>query len=324
MTIATALLLTALCAATDQELTRGPDPTTDPSSGRQQPASGVIIAADIHGRLVIYDSEHRVVVEVDKLAGGQLQVALAPGAYEARLGPHGSRRMRFQVAEGQQRVIDLAGFESQAAGPPPAAPAPPRPAPPYRAEPLDARHRVEMRIGAWGDGWFDHDQDWHSSGTVHGALAVEYLNFVTSDVGIGIGVSSLVRAHGHDWDWTDRGAAQVTTTIPVSARWYPIRRLTRSRSVEPYVTGGVGVVFGVDTVYTDIHDDWHGDVDRTHVGTAFGGRLGGGMDIRLGSIFTLGVAGAWNWDTGFPSDMWSDGRPSGGEFTLVLGWNFGR
>jgi hypothetical protein len=68
----------------------------------------------------------------------------------------------------------------------------------------------------------------------------------------------------------------------------------------------------------------HDGAYSTHVGTTIGGRLGGGVDFRLGSVFTLGVAGAWNWDAGFSEDMWRGTRPGGGEFSVVLGWQFGR
>ena len=134
-------------------------------------------------------------------------------------------------------------------------------------------------------------------------------------MGVGIGISSLVSAHG-DWGGLgDLGAVRVTTSIPVVVRWYPVRRMTRTRSVEPYVTAGIGPVFGW-------YDD---DFGSTRVGTTIGGRLGGGVDFRLGSVFTLGVAGAWNWDAGFSDDFWrGEARPGGGEFTVVLGWNFGR
>jgi hypothetical protein len=93
------------------------------------------------------------------------------------------------------------------------------------------------------------------------------------------------------------------------------------------VTAGIGPVFGVDSNYADWHG-WHdghgGGVSSTRVATAFGGRIGGGLDFRLGSTFTLGMSGAWNWDTGFPADLWRGEPPSGGEFAFTMGWNFGR
>lgn len=95
----------------------------------------------------------------------------------------------------------------------------------------------------------------------------------------------------------------------------------------------------MDTSYVDGHwtndrpwtNDWPwtndrhtGDSTSTRVATTVGGRLGGGVDFRLGSVFTLGVSGAWTWDAGVPDDLWRGAQPSGGEFTVVLGWNFGR
>ncbi len=145
-------------------------------------------------------------------------------------------------------------------------------------------------------------------------------------------MNSLVRAQG-DWDGRhDTGAAQTVTGLPFVVRWYPIRRLTRARSVEPYVTTGIGPVFGVDAAYVDDmtyggsgrYDRYDGDHTSSRVATAVGGRVGGGVDFRLGSVFTLGVSGAWNWDAGFPDDLWRGGAPAAASAPVVLGWNFGR
>ena len=151
------------------------------------------------------------------------------------------------------------------------------------------------------------------------------LNFIRNDIGIGFGVTSLVRADSCHACF-DPGTTQALTSILVTARWYPVRRLTPSRSVEPYVTAGVGPVFGVDTAYALDHDGrWHHDgYASTHVGTTFGGRVGGGVDFRLGRTFTMGLGGAWNWDAGFSGDLWRAPRPNGGEFTVSFGWNFGK
>lgn len=203
----------------------------------------------------------------------------------------------------------------------------PEPTPaPHDVRPLDGRHRLEMRFGGWADGLYGgHDEHWDFSGHVHGVFGFEYLNFITNDIGIGVGFTSLVRADGcHECHGV--GTAQALTMIPVAARWYPARRLTPFRSVEPYVTVGVGPVFATDSTYAFDHDVecQHDEYSSTRIGTRLGGRVGGGVDFRLGHTFTLGVAGAWNWNTGFSSELWSGSRPGRGEFTVSLGWNFGR
>jgi hypothetical protein len=328
MTIATALLLTVLSAGTDQGPLQAADPALAPTAERQQSTTGIIIAADIEGRLAIYDRQQRLVVELDKPAGRQLQVSLEPGGYEARLGGAGTRRMRFQIGEGQQMLIALASFEDREPAPPPVAGAPyDYPAPHHHPQALDGRHRIEVRFGGWGDGWYDYDETSHYSGTAQAAFGVEYLNFLRNDIGLGVGLTTLARGNGGWDDWDESGTAQAICSIPIVVRWYPIRRVTRSRSVEPYVTAGIGPVFGVNTVYRHDDDPYHWDGDHiatAHVGTTIGGRVGGGVDFRLGSIFSIGVAGAWNWDAGFSEDLWRDSLPHGGEFTVVFGWTFGR
>jgi hypothetical protein len=245
MMIATAVLLTALCAATDQGQTQTTDPSLTVAAEAQQATSGIIVAAEIEGRLAIYQGGHQLVVELDKPAGRPLQLALAPGGYEVRLGEHGSRRVRFQIGEGDQFRIELASFEDPEAAPAAGGQASVLPAPPHPAYAIDRRHRIEIRFGGWADDWYDSEEDWHTSGSTQGAFGFEYLNFVRQDLGIGVGVNGLVRASG-DWERSDdEGEAHVISSIPVVIRWYPIRRATRVRSVEPYVTAGVGPVFDV-------------------------------------------------------------------------------
>ena len=153
------------------------------------------------------------------------------------------------------------------------------------------------------------------------------LNFVRNDLGVGLAITTLAAANGGWHEWEDGGAGRALFSIPIVARWYPVRRLTSVRSVEPYLTAGIGPVFAADEVYvhdSDLHGWDHDYVSSGHVGTAFGGRIGGGVDFRLGHVFTVGVGGAWNWDTGFHGDAWNGARPGGGEFTVAFGWNFGR
>jgi hypothetical protein len=198
---------------------------------------------------------------------------------------------------------------------------------PDREPSIDGRHRLEVRFGGWGDGWYEgRRDDWNYTGSTRGAFGVEYLSFIRNDIGIGVGVSGLVRADACAGCSSDQESARAVISMPVSIRWYPVRRLTRSRMVEPYVTAGIGPVFGVDTIYTH-DDDCHWDRDgyaSTRVGTTFGGRAGAGLDFRIGHVFSLGVAGAWNWDAGFANDQWRAPRPKGGEFTVAFGWTFGR
>jgi hypothetical protein len=197
------------------------------------------------------------------------------------------------------------------------------------AAPRDPHHRIEVRFGGWTDGWYGYDDrwdddlgDWRSSGTAQGTFGLEYLSFIRQDFGIGLGLSGLGNATG-DWaGWHRSGEVRATVSVPVVARWYPVRRLTPVRALEPYVTAGIGPVFGVDTRGISEIDTrrWRTrDTASTRVATGVGGRVGGGVDLRIGSVFTLGVAGAWNWDAGLPGDHWRGSRPNGGEFAVTMG-----
>lgn len=197
---------------------------------------------------------------------------------------------------------------------------------PHQARPRDGRHRIEVRFGGWADGSYGgYDEHWDFSGSARGAFGFEYLNFIRNDIGIGFALTGLVRAD-ECHDCRGVGTAQALTSIPVTVRWYPVRRLMQSGSVEPYVTAGAGPVFGTDsTLALDHEGGWHHDrYASTRVGTTFGGRVGGGVDFRLGRTFTMGLGGAWNWDAGFSGDLWRAPRPNGGEFTVSFGWNFGK
>lgn len=322
----TALLFAALCAAPAHAAALIQPDAVAPVADRSQSATGIIIAAGVSGRVAIYSNDHSLVVELDKPAGRELRLALEPGGYEARLGPDGVRVARFLLRDGDRLLIDTPMFEAPPSSPPPSVEAP-APAPhPHRAGPVDPRHRIEMRLGGWGDGWYDEHGHSSYSGSTQGAFGLEYLNFVRNDLGIGFGLTSLVRGSGTIDGWGDTGTAHVTSGIPIMVRWYPARRLTRQRSVEPYLTTGIGPVFVVDAVHSEgepyhrSHDEW----GSAHVGTTVGGRLGAGVDFRLGHVFTMGVSGAWNWDAGLSNDVWSGSRPGGGEFSVVLGWQFGR
>ena len=341
MIVTTALLLTALYAGTPQDPVQPVSPVSAPAVEEQRISTGIILASAVEGRIAIFDSQGRLVVELDKPAGRSLEVALEPGAYEVRF--HQCRRScasRFARATGSCWSRRAPEFRRGAAsaratggrfGPP-------------AARALDARHRIEVRFGGWADGWAGDYDDCCYSGSAHGAFGVEYLHFLRNDLGVGVAVTGYGAANGWSYALDGEGTAQALVSVPVVVRWYPVRRLTQVRAVEPYVTAGIGPAFGVNSAWVDYGhphgrtdwqdwrnwpnwddwDDWDHGVSSTRVSTALGGRIGGGVDFRLGSVFTLGLSGAWNWSTGFADDLWFRPDPSGGEFTVTMGWQFGR
>lgn len=344
MIVTTALLLTALYAGPPQDPVQSVSPVSAQGVEEQRISTGIILASAVEGRIAIFDSHGRLVVELDKPAGRSLEVALEPGAYEVRF-QSVPPVVRFQVRDGDRFVLEPPRTGVPAPVPPqPAPPAGAIPAPPAPARALDARHRIEVRFGGWADGWAGDYDDCCYSGSAHGAFGVEYLHFLRNDLGVGMAVTGYGTANGWSYALDGEGTSQALVSLPVVVRWYPVRRLTQVRAVEPYVTAGIGPAFGVNSAWVDYGhphgwtdwqdwrnwpnwddwDDWDHGVSSTRVSTALGGRIGGGVDFRLGSVFTLGLSGAWNWNTGFADDLWYRPDPSGGEFTVTMGWQFGR
>ncbi len=162
-------------------------------------------------------------------------------------------------------------------------------------------------------------------------LGFDYLRFVGRDIAVGVSASSLVRS---DTVWTDRDhdntadddrertrTASSTTFVYGVVRWNFARRLTEWRTLEPYVIGGMGPVFRWNQKKIEMHDD---DLDQSsEVITGLGGRLGAGVDVHLGPVFTLGVVGAWNWSTCEDETIGYGSEDRGGYAAVTMGFVWG-
>ncbi len=204
----------------------------------------------------------------------------------------------------------------------------------HREGPLgDAVNRIEVRFGAYPTPSFHTDEtakDIHTRQADMG-LGFEYLRFVGRDIAIGVSVSSLVRS---DTVWTDRDhdnvadddrertrSANSTSFVFGVVRWNFARRLTEWRGLEPYVTGSMGPVFRWNLKKVEFHDD---DLDQsTEVLTGLGGRVGAGVDVHLGPVFTLGIVGAWNWSTSEDETVGFGADDRGGEVGVTMGFVWG-
>jgi hypothetical protein len=309
--------------------------TTHPAIQAPQSASGLILAEDLAGHIAVFDTTQRVVFEMDKESGRPIRVGVATGTYEVRLQTRRSAvRITVQVRDGEYAVVDADRFAqpwtggSEAAGA--AAPA----AEPSPEGPLgDAVNRIEVRFGAYPTPSFHTDEtanDIHTRRADMG-LGFEYLRFVGHDIAIGVSVSSLVRSNTV---WTDRDhdnvadddrertrTANSTSFVFGVVRWNFARRLTEWRALEPYVTGSMGPVFRWNLKKVEFHDD---DLDQsTEVLTGLGGRVGAGVDVHLGRVFTLGIVGAWNWSTAEDETVGFGANDRGGEVGVTMGFVWG-
>jgi hypothetical protein len=301
----------------------------------QQSASGLVIAEDVAGRVTVYDTTLRIVFEMDKESGRPVRIGVAPGTYEVRLqARRPAVRITVQVRDGDYTVVDADRFAQPSTGRPAAAGAAAPAAEPSPTRPLgDATNRIELRFGAYPTPSFHSEEtakDVHSAQTDLG-LGFDYLRFVGRDVAIGVAVSSLVR---NDRSWTDQDHNGVaddeyerprlsnsTTFLFGVVRWNFARRLTEWRTLEPYVTGSLGPVIRWNQDKVQLVDDVLSY--SSEITTDLGGRLGAGIDVHLGPIFTLGVVGAWNWSTCDDETIGYGAEDRGGEVGVTMGFVWG-
>lgn len=300
-------------------------------AGVPQSASGLVIAEDVAGHIVVVDKAQRTVFEGDKQAGRPVRISAPPGSYEVRLDARREAlRIAVEVREGEFTVVDRDRFAVPQSGRSAAAESTPDPPAALLG---DAVNRLEVRFGAYPTPSFSHEEtpeDVHTNWSDYG-LGVEYLRFLTSDLAVGFAVSTLTRS---EKTWVDRDhddeidddreytrTSNSTTFVPVVVRWNFLRRTTAWRTMEPYLTGSVGAVFRSNRKTVELDDDR----DTTSEGTtSIGGRIGVGLDAHLGRVVTLGVVGAWRWSTWPDEDVGYGSEDRGGEVAVTLGFEWGR
>ena len=306
-----------------------------PAIQAQQSASGLIIAEDVAGRITVFDTTQRIVFEMDKESGRPIRIGVPPGTYEVRLqARRPAVRITVQVRDGEYTVVDTDRFAQPSTGQLQPAGAPAQAAEPSPMRPLgDAVNRIEIPFVAYPTPSFHTEEtpnDVRRRQTDMG-LGFDYLRFVGRDIAIGVSASSLVRS---DTTWTDRDhdntadddrertrTASSTTFVYGVVRWNFARRLTEWRALEPYVIGGLGPVFRWNQKKVEMHDD---DLDQSsEVITGLGGRLGAGVDVHLGPIFTLGAVGTWNWSTCEDEAIGYGSKDRGGYAAVTMGFVWG-
>jgi hypothetical protein len=310
----------------------------------RQSASGIVIAEDVAGHILVYDKTQRVLFEMDKEAGRPVRIGVGPGSYEVRLDVRREAlRITVEVREGEYTIVDRDRFAvptsertrspgpEKEARPPRDAEAKPAVAP--KGPRGDAMNRIEVRFGVYPEPLFTHSEtvlDVHTS-TADVGLGVEYLRSLSRDLAIGAAVSTRTRTERNwvDYDHDDEAdhdrdstrTSNSTTFVAAVIRWNFARRLTEWHAIEPYVTGSLGPVFRTNSRTVERYDDR----DRwSETATSVGGRLGVGFDAHLGRVFTLGAVGAWNWSTCPDEEIGYGSTDRGGEVAVTMGFEWGR
>ena len=130
-----------------------------------------------------------------------------------------------------------------------------------------------VRVGSWNvkvAPWVDRSA--HFEGYVHRALGNDLA--LENSVGVWRAVVNETRAY--------------IVPLMTSLRYYPLS--AQERRMEPFVTGGVGIAFGIQ----DVPDNAVGGTGSTIV-TGIGVRAGLGVEVLVARGFGIGTSGKYQW-----------------------------
>jgi hypothetical protein len=287
--------------------------------------SEVAFLEGVAGTLTVRDTERRLVVKLLKKEGRPMRVTLDPGPYVIELENETGDRYhtRITLDPGQRAVIGTNDFAPEKVT---------RPAKQISRPVLDLRRvRLTGDWGLWatGDGTTsivvtDHSVRSENGGLV-GGMSVGYR--LTPEWMVTLGFSSrLIEAFDGDWYANQVDSASFMTTCTFGARYY-VPSLAARSVVKPYVSAGIGPVFGMETESYD--REWgsgrrHYSHDTVRSEAVLGGYVGGGLDVQPTSWLVIGTDVGYQFASKFSEPVGGRKDPSGFTFTMQMGVNLGR
>jgi len=182
---------------------------------------------------------------------------------------------------------------------------------------LEGRHRLELRVGFQSQGGSTVRSDLggvsHDVGLDNFSAGGGYSYWFRPDWALSVAASSLDSTVETS---TSRSEVRSVVAILVGLR-HDLVRADQSSRLRPYVTASVGpyVRSGVTS----------GSPGGSHVGTstAFGGQLGGGVDVQLSRLLMVGGHAGYNFMSDFSSPAGKDNY-SGFEAGISVSFLFGK
>jgi outer membrane protein W len=120
---------------------------------------------------------------------------------------------------------------------------------------------------------------------------------------------------------TTSGSTQISTEtvsiLPmlVGVNFYPIQ-INKQSNILPYISGYIGPYVGIYTLNLVATSTVKSE---SIVETAFGARLGAGLDFLIGDVFKLGVGIAYHFITDFSRPIGGETNYSGPEYSVSFG-----
>ena len=192
---------------------------------------------------------------------------------------------------------------------------------------MERRSRIELRMG------LRHQGGNGGAATTIGPLGVEttagsgglffslgYSRWMRQDVAgyATLGVMAVEASSRVGPSGVSQRAAVICPII-VGVRYYTGTPAFQTR-FRPFLTAGIGPVTGFEAR----NDVGIQVVQKAATMTAFGGRAGAGLDVRMGGSVVTNATLGFNLMTDFSEALGGRRNYSGFEFGLGIGWQFGR
>ena len=149
--------------------------------------------------------------------------------------------------------------------------------------------------------------------------AISYQYWFQDFLSFGISLGALVINATTSTQATDISTETATVApLIIGINYYPLQASQQS-TVLPYLSGYIGPYIGV---YSKNEIETIVVGSETIVETAFGARLGAGLDLLIADIFKLGIGADYHFVTDFSRPIGGETNYSGPSYSLTFGFVF--
>jgi outer membrane protein W len=193
-----------------------------------------------------------------------------------------------------------------------------------QAAPLKSSSALELNFGLWGEGKAGQELTLGgirtSANTSGFSGNLTYCYWLREYAAVTITGAFLSAEATSNVGFSGFGAVQQTASSVVSflvgMRYY-IPSPDPEDDVRPYLAAGVGSFMGFEASNSLLAQSAHSE-------SAFGGRVGGGVDVFLGNIVKLGAGVGYNAMVDFRTSVGARTNYNGFDASIGIGFVFGR
>jgi len=192
-----------------------------------------------------------------------------------------------------------------------------------QAQNLVNRSRIELRGGVIDNG-FDNNvtigiNNVNVSSSTGTIVSIGYSKYFQENLAITFFISPIILNNDVSIGIGEVSTGTSTVTpVFIGARYY-VFESTYGKSMRPYLSVAAGPVIGSESA-TNIDSDVE---ISSHNETAFGAKLGLGVDFLVSKSFIIGLDGGYNAFSNFSNPILGEDNYSGSEFSVGFSFLFG-